>query len=230
MSQKNKKTDGLSIKNRSASLAVAPKVEPVTAATASIDLNSTNSNQKEFLVPPSRPAFNRSFSVESNFTTGSTISSSSSPEDIHIPETTASLQKLLEPKGVNANDEEDQLPDSQDSGICGDYLDHPSTSSTSSHSSVPKVAVFEPRKQESPPTSEEDEGASSLKALLDRKVAAESQICNFCLSRPKDACFIHGRISHQVSCYPCAKKLFKEHKRCPVCRRKIEKITKNILA
>ena len=56
-----------------------------------------------------------------------------------------------------------------------------------------------------------------------------SFICTMCCVRPKDACFIHGQISHQVCCYPCAKMIFKNKGTCPVCRRRIEKITKNIV-
>ena len=54
-------------------------------------------------------------------------------------------------------------------------------------------------------------------------------LCTFCCVRPKNASFIHGKISHQVCCYQCAKKLYKQKQSCPVCRRKIEKITKNIM-
>lgn len=49
-------------------------------------------------------------------------------------------------------------------------------------------------------------------------------ICGFCMTRKKNAGIIHGRIIHQVSCYPCAKKLYKQRDPCPICRRKIEKI------
>jgi hypothetical protein len=60
-------------------------------------------------------------------------------------------------------------------------------------------------------------------------VNEQSALCAFCCSRLKDACFVHGRTSHQISCYPCAKKIFKNHKTCPVCRRRIEKITKHFV-
>lgn len=55
-------------------------------------------------------------------------------------------------------------------------------------------------------------------------------LCNFCLTREKNAGIIHGRITHQICCYQCAKKLVKQRKPCPVCRRKIEKITEIIVA
>ena len=56
-----------------------------------------------------------------------------------------------------------------------------------------------------------------------------ASLCNMCCVRAKDACFIHGQISHQVCCYPCAKMIFKNRGTCPVCRRRIEKITRNIV-
>ena len=58
----------------------------------------------------------------------------------------------------------------------------------------------------------------------------KSSLCSLCLNKPKDACLIHGRISHMVSCYQCARKLHKQKKPCPICRRRIEKITRNIIA
>jgi hypothetical protein len=51
-------------------------------------------------------------------------------------------------------------------------------------------------------------------------------MCNFCLTRDKDAGIVHGRLTHQICCYPCAKKLHKKRQPCPLCRRKIEKITR----
>ena len=53
-------------------------------------------------------------------------------------------------------------------------------------------------------------------------------LCMMCYKRPKDASFIHGRIGHQISCYPCAKKHWKEKAQCPVCRRKVEKLVRII--
>ena len=58
------------------------------------------------------------------------------------------------------------------------------------------------------------------------KKKEEVDLCDICFSRPKDAGLVHGQITHQVSCYPCAKKTFKRKGVCPLCRRKIEKITR----
>lgn len=53
--------------------------------------------------------------------------------------------------------------------------------------------------------------------------------CTICFINSKNACFIHGQCSHQVCCYPCAKKIIKNKETCPVCRRKIEKITRHFI-
>ena len=61
-------------------------------------------------------------------------------------------------------------------------------------------------------------------------IAVQDKLCALCCREPKNACLIHGKVSHQVCCYRCAKKLFKKKdSRCPVCRRQIEKITRNII-
>merc|ERR1719342_1475754 len=73
------------------------------------------------------------------------------------------------------------------------------------------------------------ESVAGKKFVEAHSKALQAMLCTFCCVRPKDACFVHGKISHQVCCYPCAKKLYKQKGSCPVCRRKIEKITKNIM-
>ena len=61
-------------------------------------------------------------------------------------------------------------------------------------------------------------------------IAVPEMTCLLCCTKPRDACLIHGNVSHQVCCYKCAKKLFKKKgSRCPICRRRIEKITRNII-
>jgi len=61
-------------------------------------------------------------------------------------------------------------------------------------------------------------------------IQGTSQLCTLCCQRPKDASFIHGRLGHQVCCYPCAKKLWKKQATCPVCRRKVDRIIRIIQA
>ena len=61
-------------------------------------------------------------------------------------------------------------------------------------------------------------------------IAVPEMTCLLCCIKPRDACLIHGNVSHQLCCYNCAKKLFnKKGSRCPICRRRIEKITRNII-
>jgi hypothetical protein len=71
--------------------------------------------------------------------------------------------------------------------------------------------------------------SSSLTQTQTLSVSNPASLCNMCCVRAKDACFVHGQISHQVCCYPCAKMIFKNRGTCPVCRRRIEKITRNIV-
>jgi E3 ubiquitin-protein ligase Mdm2 len=57
----------------------------------------------------------------------------------------------------------------------------------------------------------------------------DNNLCSMCFINPKNASFIHGQSSHQVCCYQCAKRIYNSKDRCPICRRKIEKITKNFV-
>lgn len=56
-----------------------------------------------------------------------------------------------------------------------------------------------------------------------------SSTCSICCLRPKNAAIIHGRLSHQATCYQCARRLLDAGARCPVCRRKIHMVCKNII-
>ena len=96
-------------------------------------------------------------------------------------------------------------------------------------SSIRQQTIFGANKSDSCssvcPTPEGDSGSTVSGDSLSQTPA----MCNLCCVRPKNACFIHGQISHQVCCYRCAKMIFKNRGTCPVCRRRIEKITKNIV-
>lgn len=70
---------------------------------------------------------------------------------------------------------------------------------------------------------------SELGSICEVKPGSES-LCMFCLVRPRDTTFIHGRLGHQVCCYPCAKKHWKTSPSCPICKRKVEKFIKVIQA
>lgn len=56
-----------------------------------------------------------------------------------------------------------------------------------------------------------------------------SNLCSVCCLRPKNASIIHGRLSHQATCYQCARRLLDTQSRCPVCRRKIHMVCKHII-
>ena len=102
-----------------------------------------------------------------------------------------------------------------------------SVSRTTRRDELPSTTPKQKRPMSVLLTSDTDANADGNNASTSS--ARTSAICTICCVRPKDACFVHGRISHQVCCYPCAKMIFKNRGTCPVCRRKIEKITKNIV-
>lgn len=56
-----------------------------------------------------------------------------------------------------------------------------------------------------------------------------SNLCLICCLRPKNGSIIHGRLSHQATCYQCARRLLNSRSRCPVCRRKIHMVCKHIV-
>lgn len=49
--------------------------------------------------------------------------------------------------------------------------------------------------------------------------------CGCCFERPVDSIFLHGDVAHQIFCYKCSQKVWKERKRCPCCNR-ISKVVK----
>lgn len=61
-------------------------------------------------------------------------------------------------------------------------------------------------------------------------ISGLSLLCSICCLRPKNASIIHGRLSHQATCYQCARRLLDSGGRCPVCRRKIHMVCKHIIA
>ena len=57
-----------------------------------------------------------------------------------------------------------------------------------------------------------------------RKKGTQFDKCYLCQDRPRNSGLIHGKIVHQISCYPCAKRLIMAKQPCPVCRRPVEKV------
>ncbi|MEJ1277237.1 hypothetical protein NN561_008150 [Cricetulus griseus] len=89
----------------------------------------------------------------------------------------------------------------------------PSTSSSIVYSSQEDVKEWE--KEETPDKEESVESGFSLNAI---------EPCVICQGRPKNGCIVHGKTGHLMSCFPCAKKLKKRNKPCPVCRQPIQMI------
>jgi len=56
--------------------------------------------------------------------------------------------------------------------------------------------------------------------------SSSDNLCMFCCTNKKDTSLIHGKIGHQICCYPCGKRVWREQGRCPVCNRKVEKIVR----
>lgn len=50
--------------------------------------------------------------------------------------------------------------------------------------------------------------------------------CIICLTRPKDAAFVHNRVVHVSCCYKCASKVWNKRKRCPVCNSQANNVLK----
>lgn len=58
---------------------------------------------------------------------------------------------------------------------------------------------------------------------------ATENICNICFILPKNGVFNHGKISHIVGCYSCAKLIWRKNNKCPLCNVKVKFVTKMII-
>ena len=78
-------------------------------------------------------------------------------------------------------------------------------------------------------TADQETTSTQISETLKQELTETSpDLCTFCHRRSKNAIFIHGNLGHQVCCYPCAKKCWKQKATCPICMRKVEKIVKII--
>lgn len=57
-------------------------------------------------------------------------------------------------------------------------------------------------------------------------VSENKQKCIICVSALRDSAFMHGQDGHMSCCYRCAMNTWKEHKRCPICNRKVRNVVK----
>lgn len=58
----------------------------------------------------------------------------------------------------------------------------------------------------------------------------ETKLCLLCCSKPVNSSIIHGKFAHSISCFGCARRLQLKKRRCPICRRTIEKVVYQISA
>jgi len=125
-------------------------------------------------------------------------------------------------------DKEDKRPrmDSQDSGIgSGESQELELTTLNNQFKPILNRSTSVRSSVSSGSTLSLDSGYQSTSTA---KSATTSHLCLLCCHRSMDAALVHGNIGHQVSCYPCAKKLWRKRGDCPMCRRTVEKIIKII--
>lgn len=58
---------------------------------------------------------------------------------------------------------------------------------------------------------------SKYSNISDDSSSSLTSSCIICLSKPKNAVFVHSKFVHLCSCYKCAVKIFNRSKLCPIC-------------
>ena len=64
--------------------------------------------------------------------------------------------------------------------------------------------------------------------IADISENTDLNVCDICCSKESTHGVMHGNLAHRVGCHNCVKKIKKDYGRCPLCRRKIDKIVKII--
>lgn len=59
---------------------------------------------------------------------------------------------------------------------------------------------------------------------IDKSYTAE--LCNICFIKPKDGIFNHHKTGHVYCCYTCAKHIWIQSGKCPICNLKIRYVTR----
>lgn len=54
--------------------------------------------------------------------------------------------------------------------------------------------------------------------------AQEAEKCLACLRNSTNALFLHGKTGHRCCCYLCAKRIWFETRKCPICRKRVSNI------
>lgn len=92
-----------------------------------------------------------------------------------------------------------------------------------------------PREQTSPASGKESSqelrdmleagpSCSSQEAPTQQTSRATDDLCAMCMVRPRNGIIGHGQTSHRFGCYKCSHKLLTQNKRCPICRRHIDRV------
>ncbi|VVC35519.1 Zinc finger, RING/FYVE/PHD-type [Cinara cedri] len=102
-------------------------------------------------------------------------------------------------------------------------------SSTSSFQKINLSNYYEPSQSH-----QETSGTFGLSSLCltkdtNDKIYFEEDICNICFLKPKNGFFNHEKTSHNYCCYSCAKRIWLQTGKCPICNIKIAYVTKKII-
>ena len=77
---------------------------------------------------------------------------------------------------------------------------------------------------------EEEEEGKEEENTEGEGASVPTDLCMICVTRPRNASFIHGHPGHQVCCFQSASKLKIEKERCPICRKKINLVNKKFFS
>ncbi|XP_035243618.1 protein Mdm4 isoform X2 [Anguilla anguilla] len=100
---------------------------------------------------------------------------------------------------------------------------------------LPSHASSRDRPPPAPPGHAERAGSDGdSQDALDMETACRPEAllepCRLCRVRPRNGNIIHGRTAHLLTCFSCARKLYKFHAPCPGCGQIIQKVIKTFIA
>lgn len=64
-------------------------------------------------------------------------------------------------------------------------------------------------------------------AASDDDEGDDDTLCIVCMTEKRNACLVHGKTSHQVTCLGCANRLKEANMGCPICKRRIDVVIEN---
>lgn len=121
------------------------------------------------------------------------------------------------------SDEEDDIGDNDDNG--NNFIASPLKHQSSTASTI----ILTEEEDEEYPDKHKQTIQKPFNLRKDSGIGSslEMEFCSICQEQSKDAVLIHGKSAHQVTCYPCGKRLRNNGKPCPICRRPIKMVAKN---